>query len=873
MKKVILLALLMPVPAFGQIVENFESESVFNWIQSPENRWKADTTASLSGKFSLHHVFDNPDAGTDRIGIKVNNLHPAEGITRWSFIVRYGYDPSSLNNWSVFLMSDKGPESMSPEAGTNGFAIGVNLTGSDDTLRLWKVKGNNITTVINCRINWQTDIGVTCPAKIFVERSKDGNWNISISKMDGTLIGIASGTDIELFSQEWFGVYYRYSSARDRLLWLDDINIDGPFYEDNEAPVITRCELSGKKSVEITLNEEPGNGIMVPENVSLNVEENKSISVVKKDNLKYQVEFSNEFINRSVDTLMVKRLCDVSGNCTHNIKIGFTAVWACTGDVVISEIMADPLPEVSLPGKEYIEITNTTGYTFNLKNWNLSTSDQSSLFPETSIPPSGIIILCLPQDTLLFQKFGRVIGLKQFPSLTDGGRILYISDSTRTFIHGVEYSSTWYKDDLKSKGGWSLEMIDTRFPFYYQDNWRASESKNGGTPGSVNSVAENNPDISFFGIQNVYPADSSTIHIRFSEPVFNLAGKPVKIKIGEKGITDISPRDPLFREFTVKLADPLKRTEIYQLEIPDGVFDFAGNRMQKCDFSFGLSEPAEPGDILFNEVLFNPLPGDPDYLELFNCSGKVIDASRLKIISINDASGDKSEAIPVSGEDRCILPGEYYAIATDTKKISERYFSTDPDHLFETESLPSMPDDKGHLILYNRELDRIDELVYNDDMHYSLLSTHEGVALEKTDPRSESEVAANWHSATESSGWGTPGASNSVFAEMPSTSDKVVLSSSKITPDSDGNEDFLTIRMNLKGNGNVVSVMVFDEAGNYVRKIASNLYAGSEVSVIWDGTADNGSLVNTGIYILLITLYDDAGKTERWKKVCTVIRN
>jgi len=77
---------------------------------------------------------------------------------------------------------------------------------------------------------------------------------------------------------------------------------------------------------------------------------------------------------------------------------------------------------------------------------------------------------------------------------------------------------------------------------------------------------------SFFGIQNVYPADSSTIHIRFSEPVFNLAGKPVKIKIGEKGITDISPRDPLFREFTVKLADPLKRTEIYQLEIPDGVF-------------------------------------------------------------------------------------------------------------------------------------------------------------------------------------------------------------------------------------------------------------------------------------------------------------
>ena len=100
----------------------------------------------------------------------------------------------------------------------------------------------------------------------------------------------------------------------------------------------------------------------------------------------------------------------------------------------------------------------------------------------------------------------------------------------------------------------------------------------------------------------------------------------------------------------------------------------------------------------------------------------------------------------------------------------------------------------------------------------------------------------------------------------------MVFSSSKITPDNDGNEDFLTIMLNLTGNGNVVSVMVFDETGNYVRKIATNLFAGAEASVIWDGTADDGSLVKTGIYIILITLYDDTGKTARWKKVCTVIR-
>ncbi len=193
MKKVILLALLMPLPAFGQIVENFESESIVSWTESAAGHWKTDTTASLSGRFSLHHIFDNPDAGTDQIGIRAGTLHPSRGTTRWSFLVRYGYDPSSLNNWSFFLMSDNGPETMSPDGGAKGFAIGVNLTGSDDTLRLWKVDGSLLTAVVNCRINWQADIGTASCVRILVERSADGNWTVSVSSVSGGLITTTSG--------------------------------------------------------------------------------------------------------------------------------------------------------------------------------------------------------------------------------------------------------------------------------------------------------------------------------------------------------------------------------------------------------------------------------------------------------------------------------------------------------------------------------------------------------------------------------------------------------------------------------------------------------------------------------------------------------
>jgi hypothetical protein len=131
---------------------------------------------------------------------------------------------------------------------------------------------------------------------------------------------------------------------------------------------------------------------------------------------------------------------------------------------------------------------------------------------------------------------------------------------------------------------------------------------------------------------------------------------------------------------------------------------------------------------------------------------------------------------------------------------------------------------------------------------------------------------SQWHSASEVSGWGTPGAPNSVLSEETESRGNLLFSSTRITPDNDGNEDFLVIDLALTGLGNIISVAVFDETGSFVRKIADNMLAGPEASIVWNGTADDEKLVETGIYIILITVFDDSGKTQKWKKVCTVIR-
>jgi len=872
MKKVILLAIFLPYMAFGQVIENFESGNIENWVQSSDGHWSSDSSDCISGRFSLHHSYDNNNAGSDQIGTLISNLHVSEGLTRWSFLIRHGYNPSTSNNWSVFLLSDSKPSDMIVNSATNGFVLGINLSGSDDTLRLWKLKNGQLTTVANSHINWQTSIGVTDVAKIVVERTMEGNWSIEVYMLNEDLVGSGSGTDTELFSNDWFGILYRYSSSCDRLLWFDDLTINGKFYEDIKAPSVSGYRISGMNSIEITLNEIPADEFISAENFSLNDTDNSVFSVNKIHDQTFKIQFADIFNNKKSNTLIISSICDGSGNCDHNIQVIFTPVWTEPGDVIISEIMADPIPEVSLPEKEYFELTNRTKFPFNLKKWKLLSQNQEYVFQEKIIQPGEILIVCLSQDTSYFKEYGKVIGLKQFPALTDGGRILCLCDSLDNLIHGVEYSSKWYNDELKSRGGWSLEMIDSRFPFNYEKNWTASLSRKGGTPGKVNSVSRNNPDIQFYGVQNVFPNDSLTISVRFSEPVFNLCENISSIAIAGKEIDTIYPADPLLRKFALKLGAPLKKREEYKLIIAGEITDFTGNKIQRGIYFFGLTEPPAEKDILFNELLFNPLPGDPDYLEIFNCSGKIIDASRLQLISVNVETGDTSQLYHVSDEKRVIMPGAYYAITTEGEKVTNRYFSADPEYLFIVESLPSMPDDEGHLVLYNMELDKIDEVIYNEDMHYSLLSGVEGIALEKIKPFYVSETEANWHSASEDSGWGSPGAKNSMFTKDTQSTDMVLLSSSKISPDNDGFEDILDIAFQLKGKGNVVSVTIFDETGSFVKKVAENMFLGSEASLIWDGTTEEGSLVNTGIYIVFITLFDDTGKINRWKKVCTVVR-
>ena len=136
--------------------------------------------------------------------------------------------------------------------------------------------------------------------------------------------------------------------------------------------------------------------------------------------------------------------------------------------------------------------------------------------------------------------FGTTISVTSFPSLDNDGDQLFLKAANGRTIHAVNYSLSWYQNELKKDGGWTLEMIDTKNPCAGSSNWKASTNTTGGTPGKKNSVDAVNNDASAPQLKNAYTTDNTTIILVFDEPVDSLKGATIANYTIDGGITLIN---------------------------------------------------------------------------------------------------------------------------------------------------------------------------------------------------------------------------------------------------------------------------------------------------------------------------------------------
>jgi hypothetical protein len=160
-------------------------------------------------------------------------------------------------------------------------------------------------------------------------------------------------------------------------------------------------------------------------------------------------------------------------------------------EILIDEVFPDPSPAIGLPNSEFIELINVSGRPINLRGWKLSDGNGYAVINADFILQSdSFAIICPSTASGSFSIWGNAIGVSNFPSLNNDADIITLYSPEGRMIHSVAYNNEWYRNDLKKEGGWTLEMIDRKNPCGGADNWKASSSNIGGTPGTINSANE-----------------------------------------------------------------------------------------------------------------------------------------------------------------------------------------------------------------------------------------------------------------------------------------------------------------------------------------------------------------------------------------------
>jgi len=543
-------------------------------------------------------------------------------------------------------------------------------------------------------------------------------------------------------------------------------------------------------------------------------------------------------------------------------------------DVIISEIMADPTPQVGLPNNEWIELKNVSGVTINLQDWRiLDASGQSGPMPAFNLQPDSFVIVCTGSAVTAMSQFGRTIAVTSFPSLDNDGELIYLRSAQAVTIHAVNYSVDWYQNAVKADGGWSLEMIDTKNPCAGMSNWKASVDTKGGTPGKKNSIDGVNTDQTPPALINSYSRGANIIILNFDEPLDSVNASNAANYTISNSITILSAQaiGPLFNSVQLNLGTPLQAQTVYTVTV-NAVTDCKGNIIgSRKQAQVGLPQDALANDIIINEILFNPRPGGFDFVEFYNRSNKIIDAGKLTIANRNSL-GALNSLKKLSEVPRFILPGEYVVITEVVASLNMQYFVQNPNAVLIVSTLPSFPDDAGTVVLLNAQGNVVDEVKYNDDWHFDLIANDEGVSLERIDPDGSSTDKNNFHSAASTAGYGTPGYKNSQYKQTAITNATISITPKVFSPDNDGTDDIATIQYSVSQPGFVANITIFDAAGRLVRHLVKNNTLGLTGGWNWDGLNEKGAKLSIGTYIIFTELFNLDGKKERFKNTIVLAR-
>jgi len=817
----------------------------------------ANATAGIVEPFTYLLVIA-PNFGDVVINEIFPDPNPQVGLPMEEFVELYNTSSNvlMLNNWqfvntttvktlpnfilapnSYVILCDINDTALySPYGNVIGISSFSALTNGGDSLTLMD-NNSNVLDVVNYDISWYQDAA-----------KDDGGWTLErinpIHPCSNSLNWIASMNSSG-------GTPGTQNAVFDTL-------------PDATPPTISVVNIITPNQIGVLFNETMDSASLANAVYTITGGISVSLVTVNNDNQGVTLSVNPALDSSIVYTLTITGANDCSGNLLSSNSIDFGIGKAPTKyEIVINELFADPSPTMGLPTEDYLELYNNTTKIIDLTNCWISDLTSMDQLNAGKILPGEYVIICDNSFENQFSPFGKVITVNSFPSLNNAEDEITLYAPDTSFIHQVHYYDTWYQDENKEDGGWSLEMIDPNNLCGEADNWTASTKWFGGTPGTQNTAFGGNPDVVLPMLTEANAIDDSTVVVTFSEPIDN-DGMQAAIYVIDNGITIGTILVLDNKTVQLNLSNKLTFQIKYTVAVT-GAFDCVGNVIGSNNTAiFALPEQGFSGDLIINEVLFNPYTGGSDFVEIYNNSNKFINLQGWSLANLENDSIDNFKAL--TNNSKLILPGEFVLLTKDEQAVENDYMNSVSDAFLQMEALPTYSNDEGEVYLLNNLNMVTDSFHYTDDMHFALLNSEKGVSLERIDYDRPTNDESNWHSAAEDAGFATPGYENSQYMKTNTDGGEIVVDPLTFSPDNDGVDDVVNISYTFPAPGFVASIIIYDAKGRLVRNLIQNELLGITGTFSWDGINENSEKARIGIYIIFVEAYSVDGTVKSFKK-------
>lgn len=473
-------------------------------------------------------------------------------------------------------------------------------------------------------------------------------------------------------------------------------------------------------------------------------------------------------------------------------------------DVIINEIMYAP----SSGEPEWIELFNRSESEIIIKNWKIfDNSASTNLSDNTFINPQEFLIISRDSSITDYYEISSKIITSNIPSLNNSGDAVLLKDSLGVLIDSISYLPSW-----GGTNGYSLERISADSESNNPENWKASQSLYKATPGKINSVTPKNYDLtiaSFTSSKN-YAIKDEEISVQiiiknsginsaenFSMNIYNdinndsLSSQAELIKTINYNI--LLPDDSIIVNEKILITSNGKNYFIASVSFQSDE-DLTNNHTFFNINSVEINEVRN--DITINEFMYAPDTGQPEWIEVYNKSDKIINIKNYKV-------SDNSDTVIINDKNLLINPSEFLIISRDSS--INNFFTISSKIIYG--NFPTLNNGGDKIILIDSLNRVIDSLEY-----FSTWGGSSGKSLERINYNFSSTDSLNWLSSKSKSG-ATPGDINSVTQK----DFDIEIADIIFSPEFPVYDDNISVSINIKNPGKNIanfSIDFFEDINN-----------------------------------------------------------